>query len=279
MITRTEKNKVIIQTIKKEKSKKWLKYLLSSFLCIIFLFILTYLYGIFIETKFMQTHEYVINDSNIPETFHGIKICHFSDLLYGSTIKEDDLNDLQKEITLINPDLVVFTGDLIDDQYDISKEEITYLQDFLKDLPDTIGKYAVRGEKDSTTFDLIMKNGDFTVLENSTINVYHYSNESITLIGLNGNDDTIIQDSNNYQITLIHNYDNYQKYNIVSNLVLAGHNLNGEIPFLKLDNNKYNASYYDKNIFISNGLGSIHKIRLLNHPSINVYRLYSTNTK
>ena len=48
------------------------------------------------------------------------------------------------------------------------------------------------------------------------------------------------------------------------------------IPLLGLD--KHLNSYYEENgsiIYISNGLGSIHNLRLMNKASMNVYRLYS----
>ena len=80
---------------------------------------------------------------------------------------------------------------------------------------------------------------------------------------------------------IINNYDDYNKYNLSSNIVLAGHNLGGEVrlfnlPLLGLD--KHLNNYYEENnskVYISNGLGSIHHLRLMNIPSMNVYRLYN----
>ena len=58
--------------------------------------------------------------------------------------------------------------------------------------------------------------------------------------------------------------------------------LGGEIRLFNtplLSNNNYMNNYYEEDnskIYISNGLGSIHHMRFMNHPSINVYRLISS---
>ena len=69
-----------------------------------------------------------------------------------------------------------------------------------------------------------------------------------------------------------------------SNLVLAGHSLNGQIniPLIKnlflLDGSKkyYNHFYNvnDNDLYISSGIGTTDfKFRLFNKPSVNLYRL------
>lgn len=280
MKSRIEKNKIIVDNIRKEKEKNGLKIVSKIFFIILLAFFLLYAYCRIIGTSFIKTNEYVIKNNNIGNSFHGVKILHLSDLLYGSTIHSSTLKNLLKEIKLINPDIVFYTGDLIDNNYKINKNDINYLKDFLNNIPYKIGKYAVKGELDSSTFDLIIKDTDFYVLNDTSINLYNNSSDYIILNGLTGNGNLTDNNDPNYRITLIHNFDYYNKYQIKSNLVLSGHNLNGEIYLFKglLGNNKYNGKYYEINnekIYISNGLGSIHKLRLFNHPSMNVYRLYT----
>ena len=285
MISRSEKNKAVLKEINREKTLKLSKKLLTVTFIIAIIVITLYLYTRFIGTSFIKTNEFIIKNSAIPSTFHGIKIVHFSDILYGSTIDNDDLDKLSKEINLINPDIIVFTGDLIFNKYDIKQEEISILTEFLNSVEAELGKYAVKGEMDSSTFDLIMNDTDFTILNNEYKLIYNKDNIPIIMSGLNINNlsvPTINNQNNYYHVTLIHNYDNYSNYNTNANLVLAGHNLGGEIklPFTNglLGDNQYKDSYYQNNkseIYISNGLGSIHKMRFFNHPSINVYRLYN----
>ena len=68
------------------------------------------------------------------------------------------------------------------------------------------------------------------------------------------------------------------------NMIIAGHSHNGQIilpligPVIKKEGaKKYISSYYDIDgipLYISGGLGnSYYPFRLLNHPSINLYRL------
>lgn len=285
MQTRQEKNKKIVSDIKKEKNIKRSKKMLVFLLIISIILILVYLYMYFIGTSFIQTHEYVIKNNNIPSSFHGTKIVHLSDLLYGTTIDKNDLDYLKKEISKINPDIIVFTGDLVYDKYQLTNNDLDILKDFFNNLDYRIGKFAVKGDMDSTTFDLVMEESKFQVLDNNYEIIYNNDNTPIIISGININNSNLFNinnSNNNYLISLIHNYDHYNNYNINANLVLAGHNLGGEIrlPFLgaMLGENKYVDNYYEENsniVHISNGLGSYHKMRLFNHPSINVYRLYN----
>lgn len=285
MQTRQEKNKKIVSDIKKEKNIKRSKKMLVFLLIISIILILVYLYMYFIGTSFIQTHEYVIKNNNIPSSFHGTKIVHLSDLLYGTTIDKNDLDYLKKEIRKINPDIIVFTGDLVYDKYQLTNNDLDILKDFFNNLDYRIGKFAVKGDMDSTTFDLVMEESKFQVLDNNYEIIYNNDNTPIIISGININNSNLFNinnSNNNYLISLIHNYDHYNNYNINANLVLAGHNLGGEIrlPFLgaMLGENKYVDNYYEENsniVHISNGLGSYHKMRLFNHPSINVYRLYN----
>lgn len=284
MISRSEKNKKVVQEINREKTIKMSKVLLEITLIISLIVVLLYLYVRFIGTGFIETHEFVIKDNRIPASMHGVKILHFSDLLYGSTIDKDDLVYLKDEIELISPQIIVFTGDIVYEDYIISNDEINYLQDFFNEIEADLGKYTIYGDMDNSNFTSIMNETDFVVLNNEEVLVYNKENTPISLIGLNVKEINHIEgvDNNYFTIGLIHNYDDYDKFMLKSDVILAGHNLGGEIrlPFTSglLGNSHYNDDYYEINgtkVHISNGLGSIHKMRFFNHPSINVYRLYN----
>ena len=72
------------------------------------------MYARFIGTMSLTTKEYTITDELLPSGFDGLKIVHFSDLHYNRAITLDKVKSIVKEINEINPDIVVFTGDLID---------------------------------------------------------------------------------------------------------------------------------------------------------------------
>lgn len=279
MLSREEKNKIYVDEIKKEETIKISKRILKVFGIILLVFSLSFLYIYFIGPKGMETHEYIIKDSDIPNSFHGIKVLHFTDLLYGKVVDNSFLDNLEKEIKLINPDIIIFTGNIFNKDYQIEEFDIKRINELFKNIPYTIGKYAVRGDSDNHSFDLVLEDTDFTILDNEIIEIHNNSTDKINIIGINEKEVKELKNSENFTITLINNYDSYEKYQIESNLVFAGHNLGGEIRLFNnplLGNDKYQNNYYENNstkIFISNGLGTLHHMRLMNKPSINVYRL------
>jgi hypothetical protein len=279
MISREEKNKGVVKELQKERTIAISKKILHFFLIILVTFSLLFSYTFFLGVKGLNTKEYIIKDESIPKSFYGIKILHISDLLYGSTILQSNLDTILEEARLINPDIIVYTGNLISANYSITNEDINNINIFLKNLPFKLGKYAVKGNLDTSTFNLIMENTDFSILNSEVVNVYNNS-DFISIVGIDVNNSLdITLDSNAYTICLINNYDNYNTYHIKANVVLAGNNLGGEIRFFNyplLGTNKYNNTYYEENnskIFISSGLGTYHHMRFMNHPSLNVYRL------
>lgn len=281
MISREEKNKKYFDEINREKTISITKKILKIFGIIILIFAMIFLYSYFYEPNKFETKEYLIKDISIPEGFNGSKILHFSDLLYGKTIDKDKLLKISEEIKLLNPDIVIFTGNTVSKDYEIHEDEIKLLNDFFNGIPYKIGKYAVMGDVDTINYKLIMENTEFTIIDNEVLEIYN-GTDKINIIGVGYNENReIINQSESYTITLINNYDDYSKFNLKSNLIFAGHNLGGEIrlfgqPLLGTD--KHLDSYYENDntkIYISNGLGSIHHLRLMNKPSINVYRLYN----
>ena len=279
MISREEKNKKYIDEINKEKTISITKKILKVFGVILVIFTLIFLYSYYYESNKYEIKEYVINDSSIPNDFNGIKILHLTDTLYGSNIDKEKLEYIGEDIKIINPDIVLFTGNIINKDYVVNEEDIKILNNFFNSIPYTIGKYAISGDLDSQNFNLIFDNTNFVILNNELTEIFN-GKEKIDLIGISYNNTKEIKSNDNYTITIINNYDDYDKLNITSNLVFAGHNLGGEIrpfniPLLGID--KHLDSYYEENntkIYISNGLGSIHHLRLMNKPSMNVYRLY-----
>ena len=87
-------------------------------------------YSRYIATSGLITKETTITDNNINEDFDGLKIVHFSDLHYKRIITKKRIDKITKEINLINPDIVIFTGDLIDDDSNITDNDISYLKEY-----------------------------------------------------------------------------------------------------------------------------------------------------
>ena len=282
--------------------KKVLKWL---FIIIVFIIGIV-LYARFVGTMGLTTKEYVIMDKDVPDNFDGLKIVHFSDLHYNRAISLNKVKSIVNEINDINPDIVVFTGDLIDRDAIISDNDYDELANILGNIKSKYGKYAVIGnhdyEKDKDGVIKVFHKADFKYLENSYEIIYNKENEKIFIGGLGNvthNQEDIskmmeyFDDEGNkidYKIILVHEPDIAD--NIVKdykvNLILAGHSHNGQVrlPIIgAIYKPPYAKNYYDNyynldgtNLYISSGIGvSTVNYRLFNHPSINFYRINKEN--
>ena len=117
-----------------------MKLLIKIFGILLILIVGTILYSRYIATSGLITNEIVINDNNIPTSFDGLKIVHFSDLHYTRIITKERVNDIVEEINLINPDIVVFTGDLVDTDKVLTEDDKIFLIESLSNINSTYGK-------------------------------------------------------------------------------------------------------------------------------------------
>lgn len=276
--------------------KKFIRFL---FFVLLF-FLLLLIYGRYIGTDGLITKEYVIN-TNIDESFDGLKIVHFSDLHYLRVTNKSNFKKVVDEINLINPDIVFFTGDLIDKDFKLKDKEKEDLISLLSNIKSKYGKYAVIGNhdymKDIELFKEIYSLSGFTLLQNDYDIVYGNNNDKLFIGGtdtysfdkadiskvmeyFNGNDDI------SYKIILCHEPDYIddivKDYDI--DLVLSGHSHNGQINipyikkfFLPKGSKKYYDNYYkvkDTDLYVSSGIGlSRLNLRMFDKPSINFYRI------
>lgn len=292
----------------KDVKEKKERHIFLNIMIILFLLLIgCFLYARYISTTGLVVKEYKVSSNKIPTNFDGVKIVHISDIHYGSTTLMKDIKRLVKKVNEIEPDLIVFTGDLIDEGYKISDEDKSKLISELSNLDNNLGKYAVMGEEDVTNedFNIIIKDSGFTLLDNSYDLIY---NKGLTPIYLGGTSSSISSTIDldktflyykketksvyepQYKIILTHEGDNASdiiSYDKDTDLILAGHSHNGQIviPFyggvyIPEGSKKYSAPHYDisgTNIYISSGIGtSTFTYRFLNKPSINLYRLSSS---
>lgn len=285
--------------MKKKKGKKSNK----KFFILFFIFIITpcliLSYSHYIGTKGIITNEYKIKYEKLNNDFYGLKIVHISDIHYGKTITDNDLKNLINKVNKTKPDIVVFTGDLINQDTTLSDKEKQKISDILSEIDSNIGVYAIRGDHDNNDdFKLIMNNANIIDLNDTYDLIYKNSNESILLAGLSSNmdNDNIeakmasineYMNSNNpkYSILIMHEPDFIDKFDYSKfNLILAGHSLNGQIniPLIggilkpKYAKKYYQSHYQLKNttLYISSGMGvEKYSFRLFNRPSFNLYRL------
>ena len=274
--------------MKKVKLKlKW-KIIFSIILAIILLL----LYMRFIGTSGLSVREYKIKNSNLS-SFYGLKIVHFTDLHYGMSVDDKKMSYLVESINRTKPDIVIFTGDLVDRHTKVTDEISKILIKNLSNIESTYGKYYVRGNHDKVnkSYDSIMTNSNFKSLTDYDV-IYSKDNKSLFIGGVNvdeslNNDTKEALNLNNYdyKIFALHypdKVDEIIKYNF--DLIVAGHSHNGQVrlpiigPIITPDNaKKYYEPYYKINntkLYISGGIGnSVLNFRLFDKPSFNLYRL------
>ena len=302
-MTREELNQEIQDEIFKEEHKEFRKKLIKNIIKWVFIlavvFFLFYLYVINFSTIGFIIKENRIINEKIPDDYNGLKIVQFSDLHYGSTIYEDELKKIVSLINKTEPDIVVFTGDLIDPKYKLKNKEREKIIKELSKIDSNIGNYAVLGDEDGDDFITILNQSNFTILNNTYELVYNDNNNPILLAGVSYSKDESVyykaysyfeepeHNSNIYTITLIHQPDTIidLKDRFMSDLYLAGHSHNGNIriPYVgSLINKKGARTYHNeyhsvdgKPLYISSGLGTNSKLkaRLFCRPSISLFRL------
>lgn len=110
------------------------------------LFVMGYiLYGAFFGTENFQIRETTILSKDLPKGFENYRIVQISDIHCGSWA--GDTKALQKAVNLINdqePDLIVFTGDLVNN----IATELDEFMPILSQLKAKDGVYSVLGNHD-----------------------------------------------------------------------------------------------------------------------------------
>lgn len=294
-VTRSEKNKKKQQEITNEKIKKKSSFIIRFLSILALCIFLIVIYCRYTETSGLIINEYKITNSKLPDQFHGIKVIHFSDIHYGTTVDISTLKTIVKRINELKPDIVIFTGDLIFENYQIDNNTIKEITEQLSKISATISKYACMGNEDynNEQFSIIMKNSKFKVLNNTYEKVYYQNNDYIFINGIGSEIEKDVDveqafhfnEKDKFVISITHEnnvVEEILEYN--PDMILSGHSLGGQIriPMLGGMIKEENADTYNKRyekrqeteIFNSYGIGTSQiRFRFLNKPSINLYRL------
>ena len=277
---------------------KWKKIVLI--ISIILILIMSFFaYSRYVATTRFKINEYVIRNSNIPDSFYGVKIVHISDIHYKSTTDYLNLKRIVNKINLIKPDIVILSGDIFDKNIKYTDKDYEQIKEQLKNIDYSISKYAIKGNSDLNIkkWEEIINDSDFINLNDTYDYIYNEGIDPILIVGISSNyknnhiNKTIEEikkettTSYKYSILVLHEPDFIDDIiNLNFNLALAGHSMGGKIklPIIGgIAKNKYSKKYYNNyyrientNLFISNGIGTDSlKLRFKNTPSINLYRL------
>lgn len=274
--------------------KKTWKIIIRVLLCIIFILLCAYNIT-YINTTDIRLREETIKSSKVDANIDGLTIIYFSDLHYDTYTNSVDLSLIKEKIDNVNPDIIIFGGDLIDKA--INGNTQSELTNFLRDLNGKYGKYAVLGDKDHELLEQttsILNEGDFRILTNTNQRIY-INGSFIELVGIDsyikGSPDvTSAYEGTNatyYTFAISHCPDIFDSLDLSkTDYVLSGHSLGGQvyIPLINLfyrpsgAMNYYHGKYKTNGVTldISNGIGTIENdIRMLADAEIVVYKLKS----
>lgn len=283
---------------KKVTRRSFLKRSFGTLLATVGLSAGGYLYAREIEPNILKTIHHTFHHPQLPDCFEALKIVQFSDTHLGFQYTMEQLDELVKEINSHQPDVIFFTGDLLDEPNKFSRanDVITILQR----LQAPFGKFAVYGNHDHGGYGTrlyrdIMKASNFTLLLNESFRL-EKNDDSIYIIGI---DDAMLgkpslQESSthipmdSFKILLSHApdlADDAVAYQI--QLQLSGHSHGGQIklPFFgALVKPPYGEKYYEGfytigesdplTLYVNRGLGTTRlPFRFLSTPELTVFTL------
>lgn len=102
-------------------------------------------YSHLVEPYWIEVKHVKVKLSKLPPSFHSFRVVHFSDLHLGFHSKPEHLAELAEQIQQAKPDLICFTGDLLDHSTAYMPEAIA----LLSKLRAPFGQYAVLGNHDA----------------------------------------------------------------------------------------------------------------------------------
>ena len=262
----------LIFLIIKKITKKQLKYNISLLLSLI-LTTIYMVYGYYLAHNIVET-DYIIKTNKNIDNFRIVQI---SDSHLGTTIDGDEFKKYIYKINKLNPDIVVITGDFIDD--DTSYEDFINGSEALGLLNTKYGVYFIYGNHDKGYFnnrkyndndikEELNKNG-VVILEDKAVDI----TDNIVLIGRQDHQisdrlsvDELVKDidKDKYIILLDHQPRDFDNEKDKVDLVLSGHTHGGQfIPIgqisvlLGINDGTYGLSTIDNtNFIISSGISN-----------------------
>ncbi|MFC3884299.1 metallophosphoesterase [Bacillus songklensis] len=257
-----------------------------------------YMYARYIEPRQLDVVERTLTSKNIPKSFHGMKILQFSDIHLGLSYDLPLLKRLVEKLNALSPDIVLFTGDLIDipNEYPY----INQISPILKQVHAPLGKFAIFGNHDhggygTEMYKQIMHESKFTLLVNEIAHIRLVDNSYISICGLDDvllgkpqYDQTLRQLSSEvFSIVMVHEPDVAQKIALYPvDLQLSGHSHGGQIqiPFYGplitpplstiYQEGSYKVGEAKMQLYVNRGLGTTRlPFRFLAKPEITIFTL------
>ncbi|MCY9141200.1 metallophosphoesterase [Peribacillus frigoritolerans] len=285
-----------------KKIKKRLLYLLLGLVLLTCFF--------YFQNNSIVTTQYNFSSDKVPKNFNGYKIVQLSDL--HSKSFENNQSELVEKVKKAKPDLIVFTGDLIDSDRYNEKTSLTLMEKLVQIAP----VYYVTGNHEwwSGKFNSLEDKLKYTGVQvmRNTVEEIIIGNDKIQIIGIDdpakvnksyaerdiAEEDITnaikgLEEGVNFKILLSHRPELlslYAQYEF--DVVFSGHAHGGQvrIPFvggLVAPNQglfpEYSSGMHDADkttMIVNRGLGnSIIPLRVFNRPEIVVVALKRVNNQ
>lgn len=172
------------------KLRRRLLILLLVFLCAILAFDFEF-YKVYNINPWQLEVNYIrLKDSKIPDSMVNTSIVYISDLEYGEFVHPGHLENVFDKINELNPDILLFGGDLFAQDYTLSAAAIDQVTRWLSSVEAPLGKFAVYGEQDLISsirkdyVDKIYLESQVEVMSNTSLLLTNQSTDGIKLVGL-----------------------------------------------------------------------------------------------
>ena len=256
-------------------------------------------------TEFSVNRIEIVSDKRVfdktPDSFNGTSIVFISDIHYNAFMNESRLLPFIETIKQLEPDIVLFGGDLFDHPSVTLPSDtiIQQLTQLLASIEAPLGKYAVLGNHDhesSLTRAIViqtLEDAGFQVLINDEVHVYNQHQDKISIIGIDSqllgspNIESAFSSHDDSLLTIVVSHTPDIIDSLPINKVdwqLSGHSHGGQIalpfigPLYKVpfaqNHIKQTSMVNGILLDVSNGLGTTrYDMRLFANPQIHYYTL------
>ena len=146
-----------------------------------------YYNAVYVNTKQITIREEVLKSEQIAKENDGFLIAYFADVDLNAYLKQEQIDSFANTIMSFKPDLILFGGDLLDEDAKNDSASIQGLKTALSKLDAPYGKFAVYGDQDHARHEevtSILEECGFRILNNESILICNGPSDYFNLVGI-----------------------------------------------------------------------------------------------
>lgn len=254
-------------------------------------------YTRFVEPTWLEVVGHDLPVIGLPSSLAGLTLAQLSDLHTGSRVSSEYLVRSLQRLTSLKPDILVITGDIMDDG-----EQVAQAAKVMRHCPvPPLGAFVIMGNHDyghgwrsqrsADELSAAMRALGMTVLRNDVAEVRGLHIVGLDdLWGANFDPQPVLSQlpSGAPAIVLCHNPDaaDLPVWADFHGWILAGHTHGGQCkppflppPVIPVRNHRYTSGEFElssgRRLYISRGVGHLTRVRINCRPEITLHRLIS----